>query len=77
MFLTKNLKLELYPNKLFIKTFVSGIDFLGWVHFSDHRVLRTATKRRMIRRISENNQASYAGLLSHGNTAKIGLAMLS
>jgi hypothetical protein len=50
----------------------SGIDFLGWVHFPDHRVLRTATKRRMLRRVEsakprEAALASYRGMLSHGN----------
>ncbi len=32
----------------------SGVDFLGWVHFPHHRVLRTATKKRMLRRIKKN-----------------------
>lgn len=45
-FLQERLKLELHPQKLFLKTLSSGVDFLGWVHFSDHRVLRTATRRR-------------------------------
>lgn len=74
-FLTENLKLNLHPNKVFIKTLVSGVDFLGWVHFEDHRVLRTVTKRRMMRRIKENPEPetinSYLGLLKHGNTYKI------
>src|SRR3989344_1342327 len=46
-FLQEKLKLNLHPDKVFIKTLSSGVDFLGWVHFTDHRVLRTATKRRM------------------------------
>ena len=61
--------------KVFIKTIASGVDFLGWVHFSDHRVLRTATKRRMLRRIAnhptQETLASYRGFLSHGNTSKL------
>jgi len=48
-FLAIKLKLALHPGKVFIKTLVSGVDFLGWIHFSRHRVLRTATKRRMMR----------------------------
>src|SRR3989344_1689624 len=48
-FLSENLKLELHPDKISIRTLASGIDFLGWVHFPDHRVLRTSTKRRMIK----------------------------
>ena len=69
------LKLTLHPNKVFIKTFASGIDFLGWVHFPNHRVLRTSTKKRMFRRLnnnsSKNSVASYKGLLKHGNTFKL------
>ena len=74
-FLHKELKLILHPNKVFIKTIASGIDFLGWIHFPDHRVLRRATRRRMVRRLMENSKqeckASYEGLLRHGNTYKI------
>ncbi len=74
-FLQEWLKLSLHPDKVFIKTIASGVDFLGWVHFHDHRVLRTTTKRRMFRRVAENPKeesvASYLGMLSHGNTWKL------
>lgn len=74
-FLQQNLKLELHPQKLFIKTYASGVDFLGWVHFSHHRQIRTATKRRIFKRlVGEPKLAtinSYRGLLSHGNSHKI------
>lgn len=46
-FLDKQLKLQLHPDKLFIKTIASGVDFLGWVHFPEHRVLRTTTKKNV------------------------------
>jgi len=65
------LKLELHPDKLFIKTLSSGVDFLGWVHFFDHGVLRTSTKRRMFRKLEKDNSVSvlnsYLGLLWRGN----------
>jgi len=74
-FLQNKLKLQLHPNKLFIKTLASGVDFLGWVHFPDHRVLRTATKRRMLRKVvgfsNEAMTSSYLGMLSHGNARKL------
>lgn len=71
-FLREKLKLALHPDKVFFKTLASGVDFLGWVHFPDHRVLRTSTKRRMMRRIretagKEEAVQSYLGLLRHGN----------
>lgn len=71
-FLQNRLQLELHPQKVSISTIASGIDFLGWVHFPDHRVLRTTTRRRMTRRLKEHptNETlqSYLGFLSHGNT---------
>lgn len=70
-FLSEKLKLSLHPNKVSIKTLASGVDYLGWVHFSDHRVLRAATKRRMLRKISDKNKSSYAGLLKHGNSRRL------
>jgi retron-type reverse transcriptase len=74
-FLENRLALELHPNKVSITTLTSGIDFLGWVHFFDRRVLRTTTKRRMLVKIKENpnlfTMASYHGMLSHGNASKL------
>jgi RNA-directed DNA polymerase len=75
-FLHHELRLNLHPDKVSIKTFASGIDFLGWVHFPDHRALRTATKKRMIGSIAETKNKkeiveSYLGLLSHGNTHRL------
>ncbi len=75
MFLERELKLTLHPNKVFVKTLASGVDFLGWVNFPTHRILRTSTKKRMIKRLNKNQsketKASYLGLLSHGNTYKL------
>lgn len=74
-FLSGRLRLVLHPEKVFIKTLASGVDFLGWVHFAGYRVLRTATKRRMKKRIEEHPMpetiVSYRGLLRHGNTSKL------
>jgi hypothetical protein len=75
-FLGNKLKLSMHPDKVFIQTVASGVDFLGWVHFPDHQVLRTTTKKRMFRNIKakdgkEETIQSYLGLLSHGNTQRI------
>ncbi len=74
-FLENCLKLSLHPDKLYIKTLASGVDFLGWVHFPHHRVLRTSTKRRMFNKLkrkrTEESVVSYLGLLEHGNTYKL------
>lgn len=76
VFLETRLKLSLHPDKVFIKTLASGVDFLGWVVFPYHRVLRGSTKRRMFRRLevfAEKPEVfeSYLGLLKHGNAYKL------
>jgi retron-type reverse transcriptase len=74
-YLTDQLKLSLHPRKVSIETFASGVDFLGWVHFPHRRVLRTATRWRMMKRLQDEVPdkiaASYRGLLGHGNTHKL------
>jgi RNA-directed DNA polymerase len=74
-FLSSQLKLSLHPDKVSISTLASGVDFLGWVHFPDHRVLRTVTKRRALKRLAEQPklevQASYLGMLKHGNAHEL------
>ena len=76
VFLRDQLKLVMHPKKVSICTSASGIDFLGWVHFPDHRVLRTATRRRMFRTLQNSGEKpevfhSYLGMLSHGNARKL------
>jgi retron-type reverse transcriptase len=71
-FLSERLKLDLHPNKVFLQTIASGVDFLGWVNFPNHRVLRTTTKRRMIKRLKvvgdrPEVKQSYLGMLKWGN----------
>ncbi len=79
LFLPERLRLELHPDKVSTQTLASGVDFLGWVHFPDHRVLRTSTKRKMLRNLSDDAQGakvvSYRGLLAHGNARKLAAIM--
>lgn len=86
-FLFEELKLELHPNKVFIKTISSGVDFLGQVAFPNHKILRTKTKRRMFKKIKHKKEGlqnglisedsfnqsiqSYYGMLSHCNGYKL------
>lgn len=80
-FLRNRLKLILHPNKIYIKTLFSGMDFLGWIHFFNHRVLRRTTRKRILRKAKENHNLatlnSYLGLISHGNSYKIKSKLLS
>ncbi len=80
-FLEGDLKLSLHPDKVFIKTFASGVDFLGWVHFPHHRVLRKTTRRRMFKRIyihpTNETLQSYLGLISHGKSYQLRQKLLN
>lgn len=64
-YLLHRLGLTLHPNKITLKPYHRGIDFLGFVCFPHYRILRTKTKRRLLKKINRNNVASYAGLLKH------------
>ena len=74
-FLQNNLSLTLHPDKIYIKTLYSGVDFLGWFNFPHHKTLRNKTKNRMLAKIKENKNlktlSSYIGLLKHGSTQKV------
>ena len=71
-YLHECLHLTLHPDKTFLQSAASGVDFLGWVHFPNHRILRTKTKQRMVYQMHKSPTGqtvqSYLGLLRHGNT---------
>lgn len=74
-FLKTKLHLSLHENKVYIKTYGSGVDFLGWVHFPHHRQIRTTTKNKIIKKMKgypkPQTTSSYRGVLSHGDTYKV------
>ncbi len=71
VFLQRELHLQLHPQKIFLKTYASGIDYLGYICFPQYRILRTKTKRRMFKRVAEKNFASYNGILKHCCSQKL------
>jgi hypothetical protein len=70
-FLKINLKLFLHPNKILFRKYCQGIDFLGYVSFPYHRILRIKTKKRMFKKLKGRNLQSYLGILKHCNSHKI------
>ena len=70
-FLECQLSLKLHPRKIIIRRINQGIDFLGYVILPHYRVLRTKTKRRILKRINEKNLPSYLGVLRHCSGYKI------
>lgn len=63
-FLKAKLKLALHFDKIIIRKYHQGIDFLGYLVLPHCRVLRTKTKRRMFRKIEKQCQDFRAGLVS-------------
>lgn len=82
-FLDDNLTLNLHPNKVEIFSYGSGIDFLGYIIFPNHILIRKKTKYRMFRKFQdkiklyhkkeisresvEASLQSYLGVSSHSN----------
>jgi len=63
-FLKIKLKLTLHPNKVFIRPFHHGLDWLGSVLYPDHIVLRPKTRKRMWRNIERKTRLYLSGLSS-------------
>lgn len=70
-FLKNKLKLSLHKNKVIIRKFTQGIDFLGYVVLPHYQVLRTKTKKRMFEKVNSENLQSYLGLLKHCNAYRL------
>jgi hypothetical protein len=72
--LAERLRLALHPQKIFLKILASGMDFLDWVTFINHRILWKNMRRWMFVRIknapSEQSLQFYLGMLSYSNASK-------
>lgn len=63
-FLNENLKLTIHPDKVFIQKFTQGIDFLGQTIFPHYRLIRSKTKKRILRKLEEKVKQYKSGLIS-------------
>lgn len=86
-FFLENLKLTMHPDKIVIRDYYLGIDFLGYVIFPHFILPRTKTKKRIFRKLQKKvqlvktgeisieslNQSfeSYLGYLSHADAYKL------
>lgn len=61
-FLNMSLHLALHPDKILIQPCHRGVDFLGYVIFPHHRIIRARTRRRMFRKLRERVEEYNAGL---------------
>ena len=87
-FVEEKLHLTIHPDKIVLQKFSEGLDFLGYVLFPHYRVLRTKTKKRMLKKTNKkveeyNNELitdfdlgqtmqSYLGVLKHCNGYDLG-----
>ena len=85
-FLSFELKLSLHQDKIVIRKFSQGIDFLGYISLPYYKLLRNKTKKRMVRNMMlkagdfsrgkisrkslEQSWQSYLGLLEHCHGAE-------
>ena len=67
VFLVDKLKLKLHPNKIILRKWNQGVDFLGYVMFPHHTIMRPKTKRRMLGKIKNSCQLLEKGLLAKGS----------
>lgn len=84
--LHETLKISLHPDKISIRKIRQGIDFLGYIIMPHYKIIRTRTKKRMIKRLKQKRSAllrekitskqyrqcieSYKGMLKHANSYK-------
>ncbi|MFH0852034.1 MAG: reverse transcriptase domain-containing protein [bacterium] len=66
-FLEERLKLTLHPDKIIIRKYRQGIDFLGYVVLPYYRVLRTKTKKRILKKMINRRQGLRTGLISEAS----------
>jgi len=83
-FLGDNLSVKIHEEKTFIQKISRGVDFLGYIVFNKHKLVRTKTKKRIIKKfeskicnfthglISKKSLSqslqSYLGFLGHGES---------
>ena len=63
-FLQERLRLSLHPNKVTIRKYAQGIDFLGYVVLPKYIVVRTKTQRRIFRKLKERVREYQSGAIS-------------
>ena len=87
-YLESELHLELHPDKVSIRKFSQGVDFLGYVARPYQNLVRTKTRRRIFKRTEKAAEKlaagkieedyykcllkSYLGVLSHADAYELG-----
>jgi hypothetical protein len=86
-FLKKELDLNLHPDKIYIRKYFQGVDFLGYVVFPNHILVRHKTQKRILKKVQalfknyangnitkehlDASFCSYLGVLSHADAFEL------
>jgi RNA-directed DNA polymerase len=76
-FLLNELKLRIHPDKIELRSWNQGIDFLGYILKPYCTLIRTKTQRRILERINGDNLTSYLGVCSHAQAYELKQFMLT
>lgn len=71
-FLLEYLKTQLHPNKVHVRTWTQGVDFLGYILLPEAVIIRPSTARRAIHRATVENASSYLGLCANADAYELG-----
>lgn len=63
-FINENLKLKLHPEKVSIRKYQQGADFLGYVILPHHRLVRTKTRKRIFEKLKNRVKEFKNGQIS-------------
>ncbi|NQV12314.1 RNA-dependent DNA polymerase [Candidatus Uhrbacteria bacterium] len=70
-FLKEKLSMQLHPNKISVRTWTQGVDFLGYVVLPHSIIIRPSTARRALRCSNTENKSSYLGLCKHADAYRL------
>jgi retron-type reverse transcriptase len=71
IFIETELELRVHPTKTTLRAWHQGVDFLGYVSFPRHRIIRVKTKKRLLRRLCKRNAPSYFGITQHAKSWQV------
>lgn len=63
-FLEEELELQLHPQKIIITKLSRGLDFLGYLILPHYKIIRTSTKKRILRKFIEKQSHFNKGLIT-------------
>ena len=63
-FLKQRLALIMHPDKIIIRKWNQGVDFLGHVIFPHYEILRTKTRKRILNKVYKRNKELISGKIS-------------